>query len=407
MFNRETWIEIAHTVTANPLRTALTGLSVGLGIFILVVMQGLGFGLQNGVEQDFGDEAKNTIWVRTGTTTLAHRGRQPNRYIELRNEDEQRVTEQVVETPAVSGRLSMWGSTVQYKGEQGNYPVVGVEPDFDDLDLIPLTGGRWLHPDDLAQESKVCVIGENLINELFKQKSPIGEYIVLRGITFRVVGHFTKNGRWGNSMVYIPMTTMQRLFQGNDVIGSMVLSTGERDLAGSTAMVEAIDGDLRLRHAVHPEDQRAVRVRDNQEEFAMFERIFKGIRLFIWVIGGFTLLAGAIGVANIMAIVVKERTVEIGVRKALGATSGSILSLIVIEAISLTLISGALGLMAGVATLNFAAPYAQHDYFSDPEVNLRVTVTALIVLVVAGAISGLVPALRAVRIRPIEALRYE
>ena len=114
MFNRETWIEIAHTVTANPLRTALTGLSVGLGIFILVVMQGLGFGLQNGVEQDFADEAKNTIWVRTGTTTLAYRGRQPNRYIELRDEDEERVTEQVVETPAASGRLSMWGSTVQY-----------------------------------------------------------------------------------------------------------------------------------------------------------------------------------------------------------------------------------------------------------------------------------------------------
>ena len=157
---------------------------------------------------------------------------------------------------------------------------------------------------------------------------------------------------------------------------------------------------------MHPEDQRAVRVRDNQEDYAMFDRIFKGIRLFIWIIGGFTLFAGAIGVANIMAIVVKERTVEIGVRKALGATSGSILSLIVIEAVSLTLVSGSL-LMAGVATLNFAAPYAQHDYFTNPEVNLRVTVTALIVLVVAGAISGLVPALRAVRIRPIEALRYE
>ena len=157
MFNRETWIEIAHTVTANPLRTALTGLSVGLGIFILVVMQGLGFGLQNGVEQDFGDEAKNTIWVRTGTTTLAYRGRQPNRYIELHNEDEERVTEQVVETPAVSGRLSMWGSTVQYKGEQGNYPVVGVEPDFDDLDLIPLTDGRWLHADDLADDRRADV----------------------------------------------------------------------------------------------------------------------------------------------------------------------------------------------------------------------------------------------------------
>jgi len=205
----------------------------------------------------------------------------------------------------------------------------------------------------------------------------------------------------------VPRTTMQRVFNGSDEVDQMVLSTGDLDLEGSQAMVEAVDGDLRMRHSVHPDDVRAVRVRDNQEEYAMFERVFTGIRLFIWVIGGFTLLAGAIGVANIMAIVVKERTVEIGVRKALGATSGSILSLIVIEAIALTLISGALGLIAGVATLNAVAPYAEHDYFADPEVNLRVTVTALAVLVVAGAISGFVPALRAVRIRPIEALRYE
>jgi putative ABC transport system permease protein len=407
MFNRETWIEIAHTVTANPLRTALTGLSVGLGIFILVVMQGLGFGLQNGVEQDFGDEARNTVWVRTGTTTLPFRGRQPNRRVQMRNEDEQRITEQVVDATAWSGRRMMWGSTVGYKSEQGNYPIVGVEPDFDDLELLPLRGGRWLHADDLAKESKVCVVGENLLEELFKRDEAIGAFVTLNGITFRVVGHFSKNGRWGNSMVYVPLTTMQRVFNGSDEVDQMVLSTGDLDLEGSTAMVGAVDADLRLRHSVHPDDQRAVRVRDNQEEFAMFERIFVGIRLFIWIIGGFTLLAGAIGVANIMAIVVKERTVEIGVRKALGATSGSILSLIVIEAISLTLISGALGLIAGVATLNVAAPYAQHDYFTNPEVNLRVTITALVVLVVAGAISGFVPALRAVRIRPIEALRYE
>ena len=143
-----------------------------------------------------------SLSMATGTTTLAYRGRQPNRYIELRDEDEERVTEQVVDTPAASGRLSMWGSTVQYKNEQGNYPLMGVEPDFAELDLIPLQGGRWLHQDDVEKESKVCVIGENVINELFKQRSPIGEYIILRGITFRVVGHFTKNGRWGNSMVY-------------------------------------------------------------------------------------------------------------------------------------------------------------------------------------------------------------
>jgi len=405
MLNRETWIEIAHTVTANPLRTALTGLSVGLGIFIMVVMQGLGFGLQNGVEQDFADEAKNSIWVRTGRTTLPYRGRQPNRKVQLRNGDEVRVTQEVVEVPEWSGRNMKWGSFVQYKNEQGYYPVVGVEPDFKGLEILPLAGGRWLHADDLARESKVCIVGGDVIDGIFDDDEPVGAFVNLNGITFRVIGHFSKEGRWGNRMIYVPLSTMQRLFDGTDKLDQLILSAGESDLEESQRLVETVDADLRLVHGIHPDDQRALRVRDNQEEWAMFDRIFKGIRLFIWVIGGFTLLAGAIGVANIMAIVVKERTVEIGLRKALGASSGGILSAIVLEAVLITLISGVIGLMAGVGALSFAAPFAQHDYFTNPEVNLKVTLVSLLVLVLAGALSGLIPALRAVRVKPIEALR--
>jgi putative ABC transport system permease protein len=408
IFSRELWIEIGHTVIANPLRTALTGLSVGLGIFILVVMQGLGFGLQNGVQQDFGDEASNSLWIRTNRTTLPFRGRQANRSIELRNADKEILTEKLFETPLHSARRMLWGSTIQAGNEEGRFAVVGVNEDYDQLESIPLVSGRWLHQEDLAQSAKVCVIGQTIVDDLFKKKNPIGEYIRLRNVTFRVIGTFSRSGsRWTNSMALIPITTLQRVFEGADQVGRVIVSTGDRTVEEASAMASMADGALRTRHAVHPDDQRAVRVEDNNEEFAMYQRIFMGIRLFIWVIGGFTLFAGAIGVANIMSIVVKERTVEIGVRKALGATSGSIVTLIVVEAIALTSISGILGMIAGVLTLEFVAPFAEHDYFSNPAVNLNVTITALGVLVLSGAMSGLAPALRAVRIRPIEALRYE
>ena len=173
IFSRELWIEIGHTVIANPLRTALTGLSVGLGIFILVVMQGLGFGLQNGVQQDFGDEASNSLWIRTNRTTLPFRGRQANRSIELRNADKEILTEKLFETPLHSARRMLWGSTIQAGNEEGRFAVVGVNEDYDQLESIPLTSGRWLHQEDLAQSAKVCVIGQTIVDDLFKKRIPL------------------------------------------------------------------------------------------------------------------------------------------------------------------------------------------------------------------------------------------
>jgi putative ABC transport system permease protein len=414
MFDRELWLEIAHTVTANPLRTALTGLSVGLGIFILVVMQGLGFGLQHGVESTFDQQASNAIWVDTDRTTLPYRGRAVNTPVWARNHDFKHLTEEVVIAPEKSVKLWFWGSLFKVGDKEGNYQLYGVSPDYKNLNGIPMTGGRFISQADCDGHEKVCVVGGGPVKQLFGDAPVVGVYIEIRGVSFRVVGQFdSPSGRWANNAVYIPSTTAQRLFHGSvnaggmDWIDQMVLSTGDLSTEDAAAMAITVDRDMRSRLAVHPDDQRGISVRDNNEDAAMFERIFLGIRLFIWGIGGLTLLAGAIGVANIMGIVVKERTVEFGIRKALGATPGSVIKLIVVEAISLTLVSGSCGLLAGVALLEYGAPMMNHEFFTDPSISFNVTLIALGVLVLAGALSGFFPALRAVRIRPVEALRSE
>jgi putative ABC transport system permease protein len=414
MFDRELWLEIAHTVTANPLRTALTGLSVGLGIFILVVMQGLGFGLQHGVESTFSDQASNTIWVDTDRSSLPYRGRAVNTPIWARNQDFERLTQEVSDPPEKSIKLWFWGSLFKVGNKEGNYQLYGVQPDYKNLNGIPMTGGRFLSQADCDGHEKVCVVGGGLVKQLFEDQVVVGSYIEIRGVSFRVIGQFdSPSGRWANNSAYIPASTAQRLFHGSvsavwmDWIDQMVLSTGDLSPTDAAAMAQDVDWDLRNHLAVHPDDQRGLSVHDNNEDAAMFQRIFLGIRLFIWGIGGLTLLAGAIGVANIMGIVVKERTVEFGVRKALGATPGSVIKLIVVEAVALTLVSGSCGLLAGVALLEYGAPMMQHEFFSDPSISFNVTLVALGVLVVAGAMSGFFPARRAVRIRPVEALRSE
>jgi len=414
MFDRELWLEIAHTVTGNPLRTALTGLSVGLGVFILVVMQGLGFGLQNGVKSTFGDQASNAIWVDTDRTSLPYRGQAVNTSIWATNQDFSRLNEEVTMAPESSVKLWFWGTLIKVGSKEGNYQLYGVSPDYVSLNGIPMVGGRFLSEADCDGFEKVCVVGGGVVKQLFGQGMVVGRYIEVRGVSFRVIGRFdSPSGRWANNAVYIPAPTAQRLFHGAvdagrmDWVDQMVFSTGELATDEATVMANDVDHDLRTRLGVHPDDQRGLSVRDNNEDAAMFERIFLGIRIFIWGIGGLTLFAGAIGVANIMGIVVKERTVEFGVRKALGATPGSIIKLIVVEAVALTLVSGSCGLIAGVALLEYGAPMMQHEFFSDPSVNLKVTLVAFAVLVFAGALSGFFPALRAVRIRPVEALRSE
>ena len=412
MFDRDSWLEIANTVLSNPLRTGLTGLSIALGIFILVVMQGLGTGLENGVQSTFGNRVSNLIEIRTGRTQLAYRGRKPNRQVQMHNADENALKEQLDSIPAWSRFLFLWGSTVQFQNEQGSYGLRGVDPDQKDLAALNLTAGRFINARDLDEKRKVTVIGSQVLRDLFPRgttpEEAVGSFVMLRGVQFAVVGAFDQAGsRWENRSVYVPFTTAQRLFQNSDVINRVSVGTGSAAIEKTRTTSAGLLSWLQNRLAVHPEDSEGVWVENRNEDAEMFRSIFKGINLFVWFVGLMTLLAGAMGVANIMAIVVRERTKEIGVRKAIGATSGSIVGQIVQESVVLMLVSGCIGLVAGVWTLQSLAPYADNEFFSNPRVDFSSAILALGILITVGVVSALGPATRAVSIRPVEALRDE
>lgn len=408
MFDRDAWLEIAHTVLSNPLRTGLTGLSIALGMFILVVMQGLGFGLQNGVTAQFDDDAINSVWIRGGRTTLPYRGRQPNRRIALDADDYAGAQALTSEPLPSSRRLQMWGVNMAGPREEGEFMLRGVDPIYQELEKTQLTSGRFLSERDLTDERKVAVIGANVLRELFGGRVDLGTELSIFGSNYRIIGTFEDpGGRWENNAVYIPFTTMQRRLGWGDEVGQIVFSTGDQSLDESRDLTATVSGFLKDRLAIHPEDESGLNVSNNNEAYGRYASIFDGIRVFIWAIGLMTLLAGAVSVANIMAIVVKERTKEIGVRKALGATNASIIGLIVQEALSLMLLSGLAGLAGGVWLLEWAAPQVDHEYFKAPQVDLAVSLMALGLLLVVGVLSGMGPALRAVRIRPVEALRAE
>lgn len=409
MFNRDTWLEIAHTVLSHPLRTALTGVSIALGVFILVVMQGLGFGLQNGVEQQFADDAVNSIWVQAGRTQLAYKGNQANKQVKIRENDVEAMFAEMDTVYASSRRIRKWGVQMEHGDQAGSYPIRGVDPDHQMLENTKLTDGRYVNQRDIDEETKIAVLGQTIVDEIYQGENPIGTHIIIGGVLFSVVGTFNDPAsRWENKMAVVPYSTAKKLFRGGrDKVDQVILGTGDMKIAKTITLTDRLLNWFKERKSVHPEDSRGIWMNNNNEEYQKYQNIFMGIELFIWGIGLLTLLAGAVGVANILAIAVKERTKEIGVRKALGATGLSIVGLVVQESLALMLVSGCLGLVMGVGLLEFVSPFINHEYFQNPQVDFRIALVALAVLSVVGVISGIGPAIRAVSIKPVEALRDE
>ena len=409
MFNRDTWLEIAHTVLSHPLRTALTGVSIALGVFILVVMQGLGFGLQNGVEQQFADDAVNSIWVQAGRTQLAYKGNQANKQVKIRENDVEAMFAEMDTVYASSRRIRKWGVQMEHGDQAGSYPIRGVDPDHQMLENTKLTDGRYVNQRDIDEETKIAVLGQTIVDEIYQGENPIGTHIIIGGVLFSVVGTFNDPAsRWENKMAVVPYSTAKKLFRGGrDKVDQVILGTGDMKIAKTITLTDRLLNWFKERKSVHPEDSRGIWMNNNNEEYQKYQNIFMGIELFIWGIGLLTLLAGAVGVANILAIAVKERTKEIGVRKALGATGLSIVGLVVQESLALMLVSGCLGLVMGVGLLEFVSPFIDHEYFQNPQVDFRIALVALAVLSVVGIISGIGPAIRAVSIKPVEALRDE
>jgi putative ABC transport system permease protein len=281
-------------------------------------------------------------------------------------------------------------------------------PDHHYLENAQMVSGRFINNDDIEQYRKVCVMGLPVRKALFKDEDPIGKYIDVEGIPFVVIGMFYDQGNNDMNRIYIPRSTAQRAYNGKNELGVIWLSTGDAGVEKSNQMAKEIREELAARHSFDVNDEKAVNAWNNNVEYVRIMNLLDGIRIFIWIIGIGTLIAGVVGVSNIMMIVVKERTKEIGIRKALGATPWSIVSLIIQEAILITGVAGYLGLSAGVFLLEaFRKFVPPSDFFRNPEVDLRVAVLSTILLVIAGALAGLFPAMRAARIEPVIALRDE
>ncbi len=410
MFFIDRWIEIISIIRKNKLRTVLTGFSVTWGIFMLIILLGSGKGLENGVRDQFASSAVNTLWVWGGETSLPYKGLKPGRDINFRNADYEHIKNQISGVEYISGRMFIWGNnTLSYKKEYGDFDIRSVHPDYGIIEKVTLLEGRFINEIDIAENRKVATLGLAVKEALFKQENAIGKYVNLRGIPFLVVGVFTDDdGRQDNQRaVYLPVTTAQKALATVDRINNLAVTVASNDVADSKRMEDDIRKDIAERHVFDEKDKNALFIWNAVEEFKQFQDMFAAIRLFIWIIGIGTIVAGIVGVSNIMMISVKERTREIGIRKSLGATPKSIVTMIMQESLLITGLSGYIGLVLGIGTLELINPYIQSEFFRNPEADLRVAISSVVVLIVAGMLAGFVPARRAAAIKPVEALKEE
>jgi putative ABC transport system permease protein len=422
MFDLDHWQEIGHALAKNRLRTFLTAFGVFWGIFLLVVLLGSGNGLSNGVMAGFQGTATNSFFCWGMRTSKPFAGLAAGRSIEFTNEDTEEIRRQVPEAAVVAPRLQRggWrgGATVRRAGETGSFTIMGDHPEIFTIQSVLLERGRLLNRMDVDEKRKVAVIGTRVVEVLFPDgENPVGDAIEVNGVWFKVVGVFRSRNTGGQAdrdaqTVYVPFSTFQQAFNAaNEVHWYAVTAAPGVDVARDEEKVLDL---LRSRHKVAPDDRRGIGHFNLAEEFGKIQGLFAGIRALMWIVGLGTLTAGAIGVSNIMLIVVRERTKEIGLRRAIGARPSSVIGQIVLEAVVLTSVAGLLGLAAGVATMEgisavlAAAPAAgQPTMFRDPGVMLGDALWALLVLVAAGTVAGLIPAQRAVAVSPVVALRSE
>ncbi len=414
MFSLDRWREILDTLWRNKLRSSLTALSMAWGIFMLVVLLGLGNGLQAGVEYGFRDDATNSIWMFAGQTSRPYEGLPIGRRIILANRDIDAIDD-IEKVDHITGRFGIGGNS--FRGElvvragdkSSSFDVRAVNPGHLYLEKTLMKAGRFLTERDLEARGKVAVIGIPIAQFLFGSTDVIGRWLEISRVSFQVVGIFDDDGGENEQKkIYIPITTAQAAFNGADRVNQIMFTVGDAGVDESKRMADQALALLSEAHDFDPTDPQAVRVRNNVENFESFQKIFRMINLVMSLMAGLALIAGVVGVSNIMMIVVRERTKEIGIRKALGATPGNIVGTIVQEAVFLTAIAGYLGLVAGVALLALLEKMIPPgEMFGAPRVELSVAIAATVVLVLAGALAGLFPAIAAAKVNPIVALRDE
>jgi len=406
--------EILFTLRQNKLRTVLTAFGVFWGIFMLVLLLGAGRGMQNGIYEDFGSDVLDFVIVWTGDTSLAYHGMGPGRKIQLHEADIDALKQQVPGIRLISAERFVENGTITYERKNSNGQILGVPDEYFRVkDDVPFNFGRKINPLDIEDSRKVVVVGTKVAERLFdKGVDPVGRDIRVKDVVMKVAGVFyDKGGRGQNSeRVLMPLTTMQRIYGGGDITDNIWV----RPLPGVDGfeLEKKVLALLKRRHDVSPDDNRGIASFNMAEPMKRVTGLFVGIDIFIWFVGLGTLMAGIVGISNIMIITVKERTKEIGIRKALGATPFHIVSTLLLESTLVTGVAGYIGLVIGVGLLELVAfglrsTGAKLPYFVNPGVDFKLAITALLLLVGVGVLAGLMPALRAARITPTEAMKSE
>ncbi len=410
MIDIDKWHEIFSSLGRHKLRTFLTAFSVWWGIFMLVILLGAGNGLENSAKRDFQNDAMNVLWMWTQQTSEPYKGLPAGRFINFTNDDFDLISEHP-EIKHASMQNRLWGEFfISYKEKSLSYGVQGVYPGHQAIELPVMEEGRYINQADIEGFRKVCVIGLPVRQGFFKdEEQALGEYLNIKGVKYKIVGIFSEDRDREMQRIYVPASTVQRI-EGTDRVQTIVVEMGDTPLEETQKLEERIRQQMAAQHKFSPADRSAVGIFNRTEEFQDIKAVMLLIRTFIWFVGIGSIIAGVIGVSNIMLIIVKERTKEIGVRKALGATPNSIVSMIVQESVFLTGLAGYVGLASGLGVIYAINQFMvsndiEAEFFYNPSVNLGTVLIALLILVLSGVVAGLIPALQAVKINPVTAMK--
>ncbi|ANW95516.1 ABC transporter ATP-binding protein [Wenyingzhuangia fucanilytica] len=409
MFDRDLWAEIFQSISKNKLRSILSGFTITFAILIFTLLFGISNGLQNTFSSFFINNTPNAIYIYSGKATVPFKGKKSGRRVQLTNKEVQYIKETNSDKVQYLSPKIYKNFNVSYEHNKNNYPVNGVLPDNQFIDTYKLSNGRFINLSDIQKNNKTAVIGRLVKNDLFKNKNAIGKYINLQGINFKVIGVFEKEGDDNaERVIYIPLSTSQSLYANNDYVDQIDLTYNKNmSYTEVVAFSKLLEKQLKELLIISPNDQGGIWIRNVAENIKDTNMMMLVLTVLIFFIGFGTLIAGIVGISNIMIYVVSERTKELGVRKVLGASPKSIVALILLESITITSIAGYLGILIGIGTVNLIGDSLEKYFITNPSVDTSIIIGAMITLVISGCIAGYVPAKRASKIKPIVALRDE
>ncbi len=410
MFDLDRWREVLQSINKNRLRSILSGFTVAFAILLFTLLFGVVTGLRNTFTDAFVDDAANSMFILVGRTSKPYKGLKSGRNVQLKNKDYDYILENHEDkVQYATKRIYKNQFNIAYKNNQDNYNIRAVNPDHQYLERTIITEGRYINQLDIDKASKVIVVGRLVKEALFGERPAVGKYVNVGDISYKVVGVFSDDGGDNEERLnYIPISTAQLLYGNNDYIDQINLGYNPNlNLDQAIAFGNRLERELKEELAIHPDDQSALFIRNMAEANKGVGMFMLALYVIVIVVGSGTLIAGIIGISNIMIFVINERTKEFGIRKALGAKPSTIIGMVLQESVLITTLAGYIGLTVGSYILESLGDSLEEYFIKDPSVSTGLVVGALFVLIISGLIAGFVPARRAARIRPIEALRAD